>query len=66
VPQGDLGKIFDPFFTTKEQGVGLGLSVVKKVVEENGGEIFVAAKQNQGTTFTVLLPVSEPTSKIKG
>ena len=66
VPQGDLEKIFDPFFTTKEQGVGLGLSVVKKVVEENGGEIFVAAKQNQGTTFTILLPGSEPTSKIKG
>ncbi|MCD6170530.1 MAG: HAMP domain-containing protein [Candidatus Latescibacteria bacterium] len=65
IPQGHLERIFDPFFTTRQQGIGLGLSIVKKIVEENGGKISVATKQNHGTTFTILLPGSKPTGKIK-
>ena len=58
IPEDDLEKIFDPFFTTKEKGVGLGLSIVKKIVENNGGEITVESKVGEFTTFTISLPLS--------
>jgi signal transduction histidine kinase len=53
-----LSKIFDPFFTTKEfgKGTGLGLTVVKGIIEEHHGSIAVESEENKGTVFTVLLP----------
>jgi signal transduction histidine kinase len=56
-----LQKIFDPFFTTKEKGVGLGLSIVKKIVEGNDGEIAVESVLGEFTTFTISLPLSQKT-----
>jgi two-component system NtrC family sensor kinase len=55
----NLAKIFDPFFTTKPEGkgVGLGLAVLYGIVRAHEGEIEVASRQNQGTTFTVTLPL---------
>jgi PAS domain S-box-containing protein len=54
----NMDKIFDPFFTTKEAGVGngLGLPVVKQIVERHGGAITVESRLGQGTTFHVTLP----------
>lgn len=52
-------KIFTPFFTTKDKGTGLGLVVVKKLVEENGGTIDVLSKPGKGTTFIVSFPFDE-------
>lgn len=55
--------IFEPFYTTKEVGVGtgLGLATVEGVVAQSGGRIQVESKVNQGTTITVLIPLtSEP------
>ncbi len=49
----DMDKIFDPFFTTKEKGVGLGLSISKKIIEECNGKVSVISKPNQGTTFVL-------------
>ncbi|HID94753.1 MAG TPA: HAMP domain-containing protein [Candidatus Latescibacteria bacterium] len=59
IPPDDLERLFDPFFTTKERGVGLGLSIVKKIIEENGGEISVSSKVDEGTSFTIRLPAFE-------
>jgi two-component system, NtrC family, sensor kinase len=54
-----LPRIFDPFFTTKENwtGVGLGLSLVHKTVEDHGGAIHVQSEQGRGATFWMTFPV---------
>ena len=52
-------KVFDPFFTTKEKGLGLGLSLVKNLVEENGGSIVLQSTGPDGTTFEINLPIAK-------
>lgn len=61
IPHDVVKHIFDPFFTTKEfgKGTGLGLTVVKGIIEEHQGSIAVESKEGKGTTFTMLLPQSE-------
>ncbi len=54
-----LERIFDPFFTTKEEGSGLGLATVHRIVEGNGGHVSVESAVGRGTRFRVLLPVAE-------
>ena len=56
-----IAKVFDPFFTTKEfgKGTGLGLTVVKGIIEEHSGTIEVESEPEQGTTFTICLPVGK-------
>lgn len=56
IPADQLKKIFDPFNTTKENGVGLGLATVYRIVQQNEGAIEVASKEGQGTKFSVYLP----------
>jgi C4-dicarboxylate-specific signal transduction histidine kinase len=60
----NLHKIFDPFFTTKPEGkgVGLGLAVIYGIVKAHDGEIEVASRRNEGTTFMVTLPLKSPVS----
>ncbi len=57
-----VSKIFDPFFTTKEEGkgVGLGLAVVYGIVSAHSGEIEVATRLGEGSTFRVTLPLQSP------
>jgi signal transduction histidine kinase len=57
IPEEHLKKIFAPFFTTKSRGTGLGLAVVKKVVERHHGTIEVVSKVGEGTTFHIRLPM---------
>jgi len=49
--------IFHPFFSTKRGGTGLGLGIVKKIVEAHGGDVSFRANQEKGVTFTVRLPL---------
>lgn len=60
VPEEDRLRIFEPYFSTKSPaaGLGLGLSIVKRIVEEHGGTIEVIRREQGGTTFQVHLPLS--------
>ncbi len=60
-------KIFSSLFSTKgERGTGLGLLVTEKIIRENGGEINVASKVGNGTTFTIYLPYQAKVKKETG
>jgi signal transduction histidine kinase len=55
IPNEQKDKIFIPHFTTKSTGSGIGLSVVKQIVENHGGKISFESIENEGTTFTIVL-----------
>ena len=59
IPEEIQGKIFNPFFTTKKEGegTGLGLDIVKKIVEKHNGTISFESVASEGTTFCVTLPI---------
>jgi signal transduction histidine kinase len=57
IPNENLEKIWDPFFTTKEMGTGLGLGIVKNIVESHGGSIQIVNRPIRGTRVTIELPV---------
>ena len=59
IPAEQREQIFNPFFTTKETGVGLGLSVVSKIVDDHRGWIRVTSEPGKGACFHVFLPVDE-------
>jgi signal transduction histidine kinase len=58
IPAERLGAIFDDFVTTKKRGLGLGLAITKRIVEQLDGTIAVASELGKGTMFTIRFPVA--------
>ncbi len=58
IKQDQLNDVFTPFFTTKDKGVGLGLALSYQIVQEHLGTIRVESQENEGTTFSVYLPLA--------
>ena len=59
ISESQKDKIFMPYFSTKVIGMGLGLPIVKSMIESGGGEINFSSVEDQGTTFTILLPLNK-------
>ena len=59
IPPEDMNKLFDPFFSTKEGGVGLGLSIAHRIIDQHRGKIQMESTPGQGTLFTLWLPISQ-------
>lgn len=60
IPEELKPSIFSPYFTTKTGGMGLGLSMVKNIIESNQGEVSFYSEEGSGTTFFFTLPVYKP------
>lgn len=59
VSKENLPKVFEPFFSTRSTGLGLGLAMTKRVVEEHGGMVDFKSEEGKGSTVTISLPVKE-------
>src|SRR5207247_6916405 len=53
----DLERIFEPYFSTREAGLGLGLAITHRIVQEHGGDVRVESAPGEGTTFRLDIPV---------
>ena len=53
----EIATAFEPYFSTKETGLGLGLSLTRKIVEDHGGEIALSSEPGRGTTARITLPL---------
>jgi len=60
IPSENITNIFDPFFTTKSCGIGMGLSVVLRIVKNYFGKIEVEKSDENGTTFRICIPITSP------
>jgi signal transduction histidine kinase len=56
VSQENLSRLFDPFFSTKSTGLGLGLAMTKRVIEDHGGKVDFQTTEGKGSTVTISLP----------
>ena len=63
IPNDAMERIWTPIYTTKAKGMGLGLSIVKRLVEAHNGTITVKSKIGEGSAFTVRLPLERGRSK---
>jgi PAS domain S-box-containing protein len=59
IPPEVLGKVFDPFVSTRDDGTGLGLTIVHRIVDDHDGHMEVTSELGVGTAFTVWLPASQ-------
>jgi signal transduction histidine kinase len=66
ISEENLPKIFEPYFTTRETGSGLGLTLVFKIIREHQGEITVKSRPEEGSAFTITLPVPQKERRLIG
>jgi signal transduction histidine kinase len=59
IPEGEIERAFDYSYTTKEKGLGLGLPIALRIVEEHGGRITLESQPGKGTTVSLFLPTKE-------
>lgn len=59
IPEDELDRIFEPYYSTKKLGIGIGLAITKRFVEEHGGTISALSEVGRGTTMTIRLPYHE-------
>jgi signal transduction histidine kinase len=57
IPKKDRETVFEPFYTTKASGIGLGLPIARKIIEQHRGTIKVKKQEAKGTSFEILIPV---------
>ncbi|MDR4191152.1 two-component sensor histidine kinase, partial [Bacillus pseudomycoides] len=57
VQEENLQRITEAFYTTKKNGIGLGLTVACKIIEEHDGKIHITSKRNVGTKVDIILPI---------
>jgi signal transduction histidine kinase len=62
IEPGNASRVFDAFFTTKDQGMGMGLSVCRTIIESHGGQLWFSARSPHGSSFSAKLPTSSPGS----
>ncbi|HOJ70401.1 MAG TPA: ATP-binding protein [Syntrophorhabdaceae bacterium] len=56
IPPSEMDRIFEPYYSTKKFGVGLGLTITKRFVEEHGGAITIISEEDKGTSITIKVP----------
>ena len=59
IPEAIRARLFTPFFTTKDKGLGLGLSICHRILEEHRGAIQVESDPGRGTIVTCFLPIAK-------
>lgn len=65
IPEQQIAQIFRPFYTTRGNGTGLGLSLVRRIVDEHHGRIHVTSEVGKGSTFEVLIPFTAPAVEVE-
>lgn len=60
-----LDKIFQPFYTTKREGLGMGLSICRSIIEAHGGRLWAENNSDDGATFYFTVPIAEQTADQK-
>lgn len=57
IAEEDIKKVFEPYFSTKKNGIGIGLTLTRRIIEAHGGKISVASRTGKGTTVNISLPL---------
>jgi len=66
IPAEAREQLFDAFFTTRSQGMGIGLAVVKRIVDDHGFQVEVDSREGEGTTFRVRIPEGDAVPQMEG